>query len=325
MDASHCGNCSSPTYHQLHYSRDYASREPPETAHCSQQGLVRSIPDNTIFDPRRYYDSAYYGQEGRLFPFLMERLVRAFRHSRAIFIKHLRPQPGKILAIGRGRGWILAELQGCSWECVGTEAAQELAEAAERGNGIGVRLATDTHDQFSSSSFDVITLWHTLEYTPDPFDTLKEVHGLLKSGGHIIVETPNYASLQSRLRRGRWFHLDVPRHLCKFSSANLHSILQDQGIRVIKRRTLSLEYGFYGFSHTSLNFIVRQPYFSYMRPKWNHGSGRRWYSVSQKMDFLLTIFAAPLAIFFGVMLEIAAAIIGMGGVIQFTAIRHDKI
>jgi len=324
MGASDCENCGSPQFRRLYSSHDYVSGERFEIVQCRLCGLVRSLLPGSEFDHDRYYDTAYYGDQGRRFPDAIEWLVHAFRRHRARFVQSQHPSPGRILDIGCGRGWMLAELQRRGWACVGTEAARELAAALERRDGIRVRVATDIRGEFPPASFDVITIWHVLEHMQAPVATLGEVHRLLRPGGMVVVETPNIDSLQSRLGRGRWFHLDAPRHRYHFSASSLSSIFEKQGFRVTSLDTFSLEYGLYGFIQTLLNFITRQPNLLFARLQAGRPPEANPSRPGRALDDLLAALALPLAVVLGTISELIGAVIGRGSVIRLTAIRCDR-
>ncbi|MFK2903231.1 methyltransferase domain-containing protein [Dyella ginsengisoli] len=49
--------------------------------------------------------------------------------------------------------------------------------------------------QFADQSFDVVIANHVLEHVDDDLKALKEIHRVLKSGGHAILQTPYSAKL----------------------------------------------------------------------------------------------------------------------------------
>ncbi len=60
----------------------------------------------------------------------------------------------------------------------------------------------------------VIALWHVLEHLSNPAEVLARVAEKVEPGGLLAIAVPNPRSLQFRLLRTRWVHLDAPRHLC---------------------------------------------------------------------------------------------------------------
>lgn len=65
-------------------------------------------------------------------------------------------------------------------------------------------------------NFDVITLWHSLEHTRDPLQTLNSLIRFLKPGGQLHIAVPNYTSWDAAYYGAYWAGYDVPRHLWHF-------------------------------------------------------------------------------------------------------------
>jgi SAM-dependent methyltransferase len=61
--------------------------------------------------------------------------------------------------------------------------------------------------------YDVIALWQVIEHVPDPWALFQSMIEHLKPGGLLVLAAPNPQSLQFRLFRSLWAHLDAPRHL----------------------------------------------------------------------------------------------------------------
>ncbi len=111
---------------------------------------------------------------------------------------------------------------------------------------------------FSEDSFDVVTLWHVLEHLPNPRGTLQIIRKILRPGGILILSVPNMQSLQSKLTRNHWFHLDPPRHLFNFSMGDLCRLLDQEGFVVEQRRRFSFEYDTFGLTQSVLNLLIKR-------------------------------------------------------------------
>jgi 2-polyprenyl-3-methyl-5-hydroxy-6-metoxy-1,4-benzoquinol methylase len=60
---------------------------------------------------------------------------------------------------------------------------------------------------------DVIAMWQVIEHLVDPWTMLEAAANRLKPGGVLILAAPNPDSLQFKLFRQLWVHVDAPRHL----------------------------------------------------------------------------------------------------------------
>jgi hypothetical protein len=83
-------------------------------------------------------------------------------------------------------------------------------------------------------------MFHVMEHLPDPLRYLETARDLLAPDGRLIVQVPNAASWQSRLLRGAWNGMDVPRHLFDFRDSDLEKLLWRGGFQVVRRKYFSL-------------------------------------------------------------------------------------
>lgn len=204
----------------------------------------------------RYYPREdYYGSStGRRFNPLMERMISAFRARRAKKVLGVR-KTGRVLDIGCGRALLLQYLKSQGWQCYGTELSESLASHVQETSGIEVRTGALRDMGFDEGSFDVVTAYHVLEHISNPKETLTEVRRLMKPEGLLVVGVPNLASVQARMSGGRWFHLDVPRHVVHFTPDTLERMLRQCGFEITSQKSYSLEYDPYGFVQSVLNTI----------------------------------------------------------------------
>jgi 2-polyprenyl-3-methyl-5-hydroxy-6-metoxy-1,4-benzoquinol methylase len=146
-------------------------------------------------------------------------------------------QPGgKLLEIGSGNGDRLALLQDLGWTVSGIEPDAEAAQLAS-ARGLDVLTGTLQPEAFTAASFDAILMSHVIEHVPDPQETIRECHRLLRPGGVLIMLTPNTDSLGHRLFGRNWLHLDSPRHLHLFNSRNLSKLCSDVGFATVRSTT----------------------------------------------------------------------------------------
>jgi SAM-dependent methyltransferase len=116
-------------------------------------------------------------------------------------------------------------------------------------------------------SFDVITMWHSLEHTPHPGLALSLAKRLLKPGGVLFVNVPNFGGLQAKFGGNYWTFLDVPHHLTHFTSRGLSNLAEKQGLVPRKQFWLSLEYDVFGWFQTILNVVSRSHNYFYNKTK----------------------------------------------------------
>jgi len=146
------------------------------------------------------------------------------------------PGPGRLLDFGCGRGSFLERVRRQGWQATGIDVAG-VADQCVRGESASpVLVGTLPHPELVPASFDVITMWHSLEHVHDPLAVLGEAHRLLVPGGQLLVAVPNIDSLPFGWFAQAWIGLDLPRHLTHFTPGTLHSMLRRAGFKVGRLR-----------------------------------------------------------------------------------------
>jgi SAM-dependent methyltransferase len=138
---------------------------------------------------------------------------------------------GRVLDFGCGGGSFLAEMRAQGWQVTGLDVSAPTVERVRSELGLHVLEGSLPHDELKPESFDVITMWHSLEHVHQPREVLREANRLLAPGGKIIVAVPNIDSLPFRWFGRHWFGLDLPRHLTHFTPWTLPLMLERAGFR----------------------------------------------------------------------------------------------
>ena len=141
------------------------------------------------------------------------------------------PAKARWLDVGCGNGAYLSRLRGLyDLELVGVDFAPA-AVAVARAAGLDVHEGTLQDLPLPTASCDVASMWWTLEHVHEPHDEIARVADLLKPGGVLLVSVPNVASVNARLFRSRWHHLDPPRHLTLWTPTTLDRLLAEHGFK----------------------------------------------------------------------------------------------
>jgi 2-polyprenyl-3-methyl-5-hydroxy-6-metoxy-1,4-benzoquinol methylase len=139
---------------------------------------------------------------------------------------------GRLLDFGCGGGSFLERMHRQGWQVLGLDVSPAAVERVRNALGLPALLGTLPHPQLAPGSFDVITMWHSLEHVHRPLDVLREAYQLLAPGGKLIVAVPNIESLPFRWFGSAWYGLDLPRHLTHFAPWTLHLMLEHVGFAV---------------------------------------------------------------------------------------------
>lgn len=188
-----------------------------------------------------YYDQDYYGRGSGKFLGPVEVIVRIFRYFRARAIRRLMPR-GRVLDVGCGRGVMLKYLKSWGYRVDGVELDTVAAARARHNLRQEIFHTLEEPVQSLPQQYQAICFWHSLEHLPEPGKTLKTADRLLAPGGVLVISAPHMASLQSRLSRRSWLHLDLPRHLVHFDMNGLARFLQAKRYQLIRHQHFSQEY-----------------------------------------------------------------------------------
>lgn len=203
---------------------------------CRICGLTYTNPRPTIESLRHFYPSHYP-------PHTLRVKARSNRIPSRFWTRvfgrpcaerrGLLPWPGvgRLLDFGCGGGDFLCEMAARGWHVTGLDVSTEVIQTIQE-LGIDALAGTLPHPELLPGSFEVITMWQSLEHVGKPLATLRSAYELLVPGGKLIVAVPNIDCLTSEWFGERWFGLDLPRHLIHFTPRSLTEMLRTAGFRV---------------------------------------------------------------------------------------------
>lgn len=251
-DTARCPVCENGLHSRLCSSivRDGTSYS---LVYCRDCDVAVTSPAPTKHSLDYLYSSERYRDGGTRFVGPVEQAVRRWRAGRLRRVERI-AKKGRLLDVGCGRGTFLSMAQDRGWKVHGTEYNDETASFA-RGIGLLVTTGEKQLQGLPDSHFDVVTIWHVFEHMPRPNDVLAECRRIIIDGGLLVVAVPNLRSVQARLFRDAWFHLDVPHHLYHYSDASLAALLRRHGFTLLDCRHQSLEFGPYGVLQSWLNTL----------------------------------------------------------------------
>lgn len=151
----------------------------------------------------------------------------------------------KVLDIGCAGGAFLRAAANLGLDTKGIEPNKWMCEFARKTYKLDVQAGVLSDFHFADKSFDVVTLWDVIEHVPDPNAELKEIYRILKPGGVLVVNYPDYSSPPARLLGRKWpFWLSV--HLTYYTPKTIRHHLEKIGYTVeqISPHWQTLELGY---------------------------------------------------------------------------------
>jgi 2-polyprenyl-3-methyl-5-hydroxy-6-metoxy-1,4-benzoquinol methylase len=179
------------------------------------------------------YTNIRYGTRAQPASRLLGRLLtllRPLRHSIDLQYRWLpRPQTGaKLLDVGCGNGAFLNIASSAGWMAYGADPDPASISRA-RAAGFNVKLGGISAYSDMIGKFDAITFSHSIEHVHQPKIDLMVAYSLLRPGGVLYVDTPDFNSPGCRRYKEKWRGIEAPRHLVIFSSSGLKQLLADIG------------------------------------------------------------------------------------------------
>jgi len=222
---------------------------------CSACKLVFLHPPLSDEEIRGLYAEAYFtecsdriGAHGRRA--YMEDAERALaRHRRKAaqldrLLRRQRPGRGRLLEVGCGPGFLLAQLQQLGWQVNGLEISDFAAQHAREKLGLAVSVGSLDDATHPPETFHAAYLGDVLEHLPRPLQSLQAIRTWLKPGGALVVEVPSTMNAPSA-RIGMWVYRQrgafktlriPPYHLCEYVPDTLRTMLTAAGFAVVALR-----------------------------------------------------------------------------------------
>jgi SAM-dependent methyltransferase len=209
-------------------------------AEPAELGLRRCIACATIYaaeyaDPDEVFAAGYFDSGGRFgidasHP-RFQALLADIGARRCAMIERAAGGVGSLLDVGCGGGELLQAAVARGWRAAGAEPIAEAVEQARaRAPGADIRTGLTSEVGFPERSFDVVCAFHVLEHMPDSRAFLHELVRFARPGGLVVVESPNFASMQRRRQGERWIHLRPLEHLVHFTPDTLGAALRGAGL-----------------------------------------------------------------------------------------------
>lgn len=171
-----------------------------------EQNSVPTNPDYStlsVANIKQLMDSRYQDQNAYNMVYLWDdlRTKELTRHIiGAIFPTH----NSTILEIGCGNGGSASYIDECK-EYIGTDLSEVAISQASLEYGKKPNFTFMEMDamkfKFEEDRFDVVIAREVIEHLPNPINCLKEAFRVLKSGGMLVVTSPNRDSLHLRVNR----------------------------------------------------------------------------------------------------------------------------
>jgi 2-polyprenyl-3-methyl-5-hydroxy-6-metoxy-1,4-benzoquinol methylase len=246
LPISNCPVCGAVLSVWLHASdrNQQVSNRQFEVRRCDSCGLGVTRHELSDEELGQYYPAEYYSLDHNL-RIEASRVSRALRKSQLVRIQRYVPN-GLLLDVGAGTGMFLKSAREAGFAVQGFELSPEAAKFGSTTWGLPIEQGDLNSADLPARHYDVITLRHVFEHLRDPLTCLRKLYDATKANGLLVINVPNLDSLQARMFKNRWYHLDVPRHLYHYTPRSLTSIVEGVGFKTLDIHFFSSEHNWSG-------------------------------------------------------------------------------
>lgn len=201
---------------------------------CLYCGLIFLEPQpSSSFLHEHYQD--YLPADPRGIAAWRQLMAQVFAKSGDLIQKAI-PVPGRLLDVGCGHGFFLAEMARRGWQVEGIEISTTGLRYGRDILGLDVSDKPLPRLDWPDGCYDVITLFYVIEHLQDPVAVLSETYRLLRPGGLLLLRWPHTAPIARLLRpwASRLKLYQAPFHLFDFSPMTIYTILNQLEFRQIR-------------------------------------------------------------------------------------------
>lgn len=244
MKKASCPICGESNVAVIGAGKDYEYRTLPGPFNYSLCGkcdhmFLADLPEHNQFDS--IYPSSYYTNNPSSPLFL----------KGMIYSKKIEMDVKRMSAIMRGRRVNSILDVGCG-DCarlIGLKKGADgvartlygldfsfLEAVVENARKNGVLLIQENIENFDAGDmkFDLVMMSQLIEHVYDPAVVVRNVRDMLNPGGLLVIETPNWNSLDFRMfKKSYWGGYHFPRHFNIFSLLSLKALVEGGGLKVV--------------------------------------------------------------------------------------------
>lgn len=158
------------------------------------------------------------------------------RRQARYYLAHLRRlgrTGGSLLDVGCAAGFFLDEARAAGWRTRGCDVSEYAVSHARTRLGLDVQVGRVEDVLTTEEPFDVATMFSVIAHVADPRRVEAALHGLLPSGGLVMLETSNRDSAAARLLGRRWHLLAPPTVLHYFNRRALETLFAPTRWRLV--------------------------------------------------------------------------------------------
>jgi SAM-dependent methyltransferase len=227
-----CMLCSGGSFRELLRRGDFHYLQ------CAGCGLVQLWPRPAPTQIIEAYEGYLSGDADEIETW--RRMMQPVIVRTADLVCQMNPGGGRLLDLGCGYGFFLAEMARRSWQVQGVEIAPAGIRHARARLNLTVESEPLEHLEWPEKRFDVITLFYVIEHFGDPAAMLARLRRWLKPDGLLLLRWPHSTPIVRVLGplAGRLDLYHTPFHMFDFSPSTIRMLLFQCGFDRITTTTM---------------------------------------------------------------------------------------
>jgi len=203
--------------------------------HCKTSQLI-SFPSLEELDT--FYNKFHLREEeGGSYDWIEERIKVDFPKKIELVKEYTKISTPMLLDVGCGKGFFIESCIKNKINSIGIDVSKSGADYA--ANVLKVKVEQTDIVDFSKrienqNSYDVITLWATIEHLPNPQEVFNAIYTCLKPGGLFFLDTGLGNDRFEKFLPGHSQWYDAPQHLFVYSVEGLKKLLGNTGFDIMK-------------------------------------------------------------------------------------------
>lgn len=233
LETTYCPVCRDPEFHIIHVFIPF------NVVMCKECELVYLNPrvkESAMLD--LYHGDEYFhniNNSGYADYRSQEQSLRAtFRK----FLKELQKRDmtsGRLLEIGCGYGYFLAEAKTFFSSIAGCELSADAGTQAHKLSGANIHIGNINSLTPEWRDFDIIIAINVIEHIYSPVEFLLTAKSRLKKEGRIVIATPDIGTFWHKIMGKKWPSFKIPEHVAFYTHKTLSDLLKKAGFHNICR------------------------------------------------------------------------------------------
>ncbi len=218
---------------------------------CANCGLIWRAPES--INLQKEYDKNYFNSKN----YTKNKTHKIKKSTWLIrMAQNLHPGIQSLLEVGCSIGNTLQAAKNLDIDHLGTDVSEYAVNYCKK-NGLNAEKLSIEEVVENGSRFDLIFMQHVLEHFPNPFETLKLCHKLLKKNGLILILVPNsdYKRAYKKREKHRFYSIEGvgKEHFVYFNYESISKVLAQANFEVIQKN-----YPVFSKNYDSFEFFLNR-------------------------------------------------------------------